>query len=190
METGKNNNLSFTAVLDGQDGAPYQKEGDNNNNKMKRHPIMSKIANFMVSVEKKCSTAKIMSSKKKMVLDSKVCMDSWSINEVRSLFAYSIAKNRNQNVQVTFYIEYGLTGTLWKMKNKVFETLKAKGLWISNHNGPIEMVETLEIGFFAGVHPELYRKGWEDNINRQMNEDSGRKESKSIINGCISTKQV
>jgi hypothetical protein len=41
---------------------------------------------------------------------------------------YSIAKNRSRNVQVTLYIEYGLTGTLWKMKNKVFETLKAEGL--------------------------------------------------------------
>jgi hypothetical protein len=52
------------------------------------------------------------------------------------------------------------------MKNKVFNTLKAEGLWISNHNGSTEIVETAQIGFFAGVHPELYRKGWEDNINQ------------------------
>jgi hypothetical protein len=120
-------NLSFTIELSGQDGddigAPDQKEG-NNNNKMKHHPIMSKIANFLVAVEKKCNTVKEMSSKKKMVLDSKVCMDSWSINEVKSCFAYSIAKNRQRNVQVTLYIDYGKTATLWKMKNKLLETLK------------------------------------------------------------------
>jgi hypothetical protein len=56
------------------------------------------------------------------------------------------------------------------VKNKVFDTLKAEGLWISNHNGPIEIVETTQIGFFAGVHPELYRKEWEDNIKRQIKE--------------------
>jgi hypothetical protein len=56
------------------------------------------------------------------------------------------------------------------MKTKVSDTLKAEGLWIVNHNGPTEIVETTQIGFFAGVHPELYRKGWEDNINRQIKE--------------------
>jgi hypothetical protein len=55
------------------------------------------------------------------------------------------------------------------MKNKVFDTLKAERLWISNHNGPTEIVKTTQIGFFAGVHPELYKKGWEDNINCQIN---------------------
>jgi hypothetical protein len=54
------------------------------------------------------------------------------------------------------------------MKTKMFDTLKAKGLWIANHNGPTEIAETTQIGFFAGVHPELYRKGWEDNINRRI----------------------
>jgi hypothetical protein len=63
-----------------------------------------------------------------MVLDSKVCMDRWSINEVKSCFAYSIVKNRQRNVQVTLYIEYGNTMTLWRMKNKIFETLKTEGI--------------------------------------------------------------
>jgi hypothetical protein len=115
-------------------------------------------------------TVKIMSSKKQTVLDSKACIDSWSINEVKTFFAYSIAKNRNRNVQVILYIEYGQTATLWKVKNKVFDKLKAEELWISNHNGPTEIVETTQIGFFAGVRPELYREGWEDNINRQIKE--------------------
>jgi hypothetical protein len=44
------------------------------------------------------------------------------------------------------------------MKNKVFRTLKAEGLWIVKHNGPIDMVETTQIGFFAGIHPELIEK--------------------------------
>jgi hypothetical protein len=108
-------NLSFAIELKGQDGddirTPDQKEG-NNDTKMKHHPIMSKIANFIVAVKKKCNTVKIMSSKKKMVLDTKVCMNSWSINELKSFFAYSIVNNRNRNVQVTLYIEYGLTATL------------------------------------------------------------------------------
>jgi hypothetical protein len=164
--------LSFAVELDGQDGedikAPDQNEEDNN--KIKHHPIMSKIAKFMLAVEKKWNTVKIMSSKKKMVLDSKAWVDGWSINEVKTLFAYSIAKNRNRNVQVILYIYYGQTATLWKMKNKVFDTLKVEGLWISNHNGPPEIVETTQIRFFVGVHPELYMKGWEDNINRRIKE--------------------
>jgi hypothetical protein len=127
-------NLSFAKELNGQEGedirgTDYYNEGDNNN-KMKHHPIMSKLANFIVAVEKKCNTVKIMSSKKKMILDSKVCMDSWSINEVKSCFAYSIVKNRQRNVQVTLYIEYGNTMTLWRMKNKVFQTLKTEGIWM------------------------------------------------------------
>jgi hypothetical protein len=65
-------NLSFTVALDGQDGedirSPDQKEG-NNDNKMKYHTIMSKIAKFMLAVEKKCNTVELISSKKQMVLD-------------------------------------------------------------------------------------------------------------------------
>jgi hypothetical protein len=56
------------------------------------------------------------------------------------------------------------------MKNKVFEALKSEGIWIVNHNGPIEVVETTQIGFFAGVHLDLYRKGWEENINQRITE--------------------
>jgi hypothetical protein len=114
-------NLSFAIELGGEDGDEFraqdQKEG-NNDNKMKHHPIMSKIAKFMLAVKKKCNTVKIMSSKKQMVLDSKACIDSWSINEVKTCFAYSIAKNRNRNVQIRLYIEYGQTATLCKMKIK------------------------------------------------------------------------
>lgn len=169
-------NLSFAVRLNGQEGEDirrtdyFQSTGpqEGNNTKMKHHPIMSKIANFMVAVEKKCNTVKVMSSKKKMVLDPKACMDSWSINGVKSYFAYSIVKNRQRNVQVTLYIDYGQTSTLWRMKNKILDTLKSEGLWIVNHNGPIDLVETTQIGFFAGVHPELHRKGWEENINRRI----------------------
>jgi hypothetical protein len=35
-----------------------------------------------------------------------------------------------------------------------------------NHNGPIEVVESTQIRFFAGVHPDLYWKGWEENIKQ------------------------
>jgi hypothetical protein len=99
-------NLSFTLELEGQDSedikdTDQQFNGDNN---MKHHPILSKIAKFMIAIEKKCNTVKIMSSKKQMVLDSKACIDSWSINEVKTFFAYSIAKKRKRNVQVILYI--------------------------------------------------------------------------------------
>jgi hypothetical protein len=61
-------NLSFTVVLEGQDGedikAPDELHEGNSDSKMKHHPIMSKIAKFMIAVEKKCNTVKIMSSKK------------------------------------------------------------------------------------------------------------------------------
>jgi hypothetical protein len=104
-------NLSFTIELEGQDGedikATDQLDEGNNDSKMKHHPIMLKIAKFMLAVEKKCNTVKIMSSKKQMVLDSKACIDSWSINEVKTFFVYSIAKNRNRNVQVILYVDYG-----------------------------------------------------------------------------------
>jgi hypothetical protein len=68
-------NLSFAVELEGQDGedikdTEQQFKGDNDN-KMKHHPIMSKIAKFKIAIEKKCNTVKIMSSKKQMVLDSK-----------------------------------------------------------------------------------------------------------------------
>jgi hypothetical protein len=134
-----------------------------------------------VAVEKKCNTVKVMSSKKKLVLDSKVCMESWSINEVKSFFAYSVVNNRQRNVQVTLYIEYGKTSTLWRTKNKVFETLKTEGIWIVNHNGPIEVVETKQIGFFAGVHPDLYRKGREENINRSITDYFDKNKANLIL---------
>jgi hypothetical protein len=109
-------NLSLTVVLEGQDGedikAPDELHRGNNDSKMKHHPIMSKIAKFMIAVENKCNTVKIMSSKKQMVLDSKACIDSWYINDVETVFAYSIAKNRNRNVQVILYIDYEQTATL------------------------------------------------------------------------------
>jgi hypothetical protein len=46
-------------------------------------------------------------------------------------------------------IETGKTVKLWTMKTEVFDTLKAKRLWIANHNRPTEIVETTQIGFFA-----------------------------------------
>jgi hypothetical protein len=46
--------------------------------------------------------------------------------------------------------------------------IEIRKLWIVNHNGPIDMVVTTQIGFFAGVHPDLYRKGWEENINQRV----------------------
>jgi hypothetical protein len=64
------------------------------NKPMNHHPIMSKIANFVAAAENKCKTVNVMSSKNKMVLDTKVCMDSWSINKFKSYFAYSIVNNR------------------------------------------------------------------------------------------------
>jgi hypothetical protein len=114
-------NLSFAIELNGQEGEDIQRtnySNEGNNAKMKHHPIMSKLANFIVAVEKKCTTVKIMSSKKKMVLYSKVCMDSWSTNEGKLCFAYTIVKNKQRNVQVTLYIDYGKTSTLWRMKTK------------------------------------------------------------------------
>jgi hypothetical protein len=54
--------------------------------------------------------------------------------------------------------KYGQTTTLWRMENKVFETLKSVGISTVNHSGPIDVVDTTQIGFFAGVHPDLYRK--------------------------------
>jgi hypothetical protein len=77
-------NLSFAIELGklGDDGddirSPEKKEG--NDNKMKHHPVMSKIAKFMIAIEKKCNNVNIMSTKKLMILDSKACIDSWSFN--------------------------------------------------------------------------------------------------------------
>jgi hypothetical protein len=82
MQTGnwRKINSSFAVDLEGQDGEDIKDtdqkfEGDTDN-KMKNHPIMSKIAKFMIAIEKKCNTVKIMTSKKQMVLDSKACIDS------------------------------------------------------------------------------------------------------------------
>jgi hypothetical protein len=90
--------LSLAIELSGQEGdnirATDTKEGDNN--KMKDHPIMSKIANYIVAVENKCNTVKVMSSKKKIVLDSKAYMDSWSINEVNHVLPIQLQRIDNQ----------------------------------------------------------------------------------------------
>jgi hypothetical protein len=53
---GRKINLSFAIDLNGQEGedikgTDYYNE-ENNNNKMKHHPIMSKIVNFIVAVKK------------------------------------------------------------------------------------------------------------------------------------------
>jgi hypothetical protein len=55
-------NLSFAVDLEGQDGEDIkdmeqQFKGDNDN-KMKHHPIMWKIAKFMIAIEKKCNTVR------------------------------------------------------------------------------------------------------------------------------------
>jgi hypothetical protein len=57
---GRKINLSFAVELEGQDGedikdTEQQFKGDNGN-KMKHHPIMSKIAKFMIAIKKKCNT--------------------------------------------------------------------------------------------------------------------------------------
>jgi hypothetical protein len=70
---------------------------------------------------------------------------------------------------------------LWRMKNTVFETLKTEGIWIVNHNGPIEVVETTQIGFFAGVHPDLYQEGWEENISRSITYYFNKNEANLIL---------
>jgi hypothetical protein len=60
-------NLSFAVELIGQEGEDIRRTDDfkeENNTKMKHHPIMSKIAYLIVAIEKNCNTVKIMSSKK------------------------------------------------------------------------------------------------------------------------------
>jgi hypothetical protein len=47
---------------------------------MKQHPIMSMIAKSINAIEKKSMGVKVMSSKDKLVLDPKVCIGSWPIN--------------------------------------------------------------------------------------------------------------
>ena len=137
---------------------------------MKHHPIMSKLANFVAAAQSKCKTVKFMSSRNKLVLDTKVCMDSWSINSFKSYFAYSIIKNRQRNVQVTLHIDYGQTQSLWKLKHKLSDTLKSEGLWIINHNGPIDVVETTQLGFMTKFHPELHRVGFQNKLNTSIKE--------------------
>jgi hypothetical protein len=56
--------LSFAIELSGQDGDNIwatDPQEENNNSKIKHHPILSKLANFIVAVKKKCNTAKVMS---------------------------------------------------------------------------------------------------------------------------------
>jgi hypothetical protein len=91
-------NISFQIDLDGEDeisNLDIQSEHEpmkGSNKPINHHPIMPKIANFVAAAEKKCKTVKVMSSKNKMILDTKMCMDSWSINNFKSFFAYSIIK--------------------------------------------------------------------------------------------------
>jgi hypothetical protein len=142
---------------------------------------MSKIAKFIVAIEKKCNDVKVMSSKKKMVIDAKACTDSWSINAFKTFFSYTVLKTRQRNVQVTLYIDYGMTDSLWRLKNKLMDTLKREGLWIVNHNGPIDIVETTQIGFFAGLHLDLYQRGYQDNINHRIANHFSNNKAKLIM---------
>jgi hypothetical protein len=132
-------NISFEVELDGDEiSTPHVQSKHEpmkgSNIPMNHHSIMSKIANFVAAAEKKCKTVRVMSSKNKMVLDTRVCMYS-SINKFNFFFfAYSIVKNRQRNVQVILHIDYGTTQTLWKLKHKLIDILKSEGLWIIKHN--------------------------------------------------------
>jgi len=182
-------NLSFTIKAAGQEDADAARTDDwhlkeqreGNNKPMKHHPIMTPIAKFINAIEKNCKTVKVMSSLDKLVLDPKVCTDSWSVNDFKKSFAYTFTKNRQRNVHVTLNIDYGMTQNLWKLKHKVMETLKTEGLWIVSHNGPIEIVETTQIGFFAGLHPELYRRGYQDNINLRIADHFNKNKEQLIL---------
>jgi hypothetical protein len=61
-----------------------------------------------------------------------------------------------------------MTQSLWKLKHKLIDTLKSEGLWIISHNGPIEVVETTQIGFVTKFHPDLYRIGFQEKINKSI----------------------
>jgi chorismate mutase len=179
--------LAFMVPLDGAGADILDPETQNSdkpmegsNKPMKHHPIMTPIAKFINSIEKKCKHVKVMSSKNKMVLDPKVCIDSWSINKFKDSFAYAVSK-RQRNVQVTLYIDYDKTYTLRNFKQIMMEELKDQKLWIVNHNGPIELVATTQIGFFAKIHPELYRIGFQDDINKRISDLYTKTSSDLII---------
>jgi len=179
-------NIAFEIKLDGDEISNPHVQSEHepmkgSNKPMNHHPIMSKIANFVAATEKKCKTVRVMSSKNKLVLDTKVCMDSWSINKFKSFFAYSIVKNRQRNVQVTLHIDYGMTQNLWKLKHKLLDTLKSEGLWIINHNGPIDVVETTQIGFVAKFHPDLHRSGFQEKINDRIDEFVVKRRSELLL---------
>jgi hypothetical protein len=166
-------NLSFEVKLDWDEISSPDTQSEHepmkgSNKPMSHHPIMSKIANFVAVAEKRCKTVKIMSSKDKIVLDTKVCMDSWSISKFKAFFAYSIVKNQNRNVQLTLHINYGTTQSLWKLKHLLINTLKSEGIWTVNYNRPINVVETTQTGFLAKFHPELYRIGFQDDVNKRI----------------------
>jgi hypothetical protein len=82
----------------------------------------------------------------------------------------SVIRNRQRNVQVTLHIDYGETQSLWKLKQKLLDTLQAEGLWIINHNGPIDVVETTQTGFVAKFHPNLHQVGFQNKLNASIKE--------------------
>jgi hypothetical protein len=100
-------NISFKVKLDGEKISSTDTQSEHepmkgsNKPPMSHHPIMSKIANFVAAAEKRCKIVKVISSKNKLVLDTKSCMDSWLINKFKAFFAYSVVKNWSRNVQVT-----------------------------------------------------------------------------------------
>jgi hypothetical protein len=63
---------------------------------MKHHPIMLKLAKFVAATQKKCKTVKIMSSRNRLVLDTKVCIDSWSINQFKEHFDWGLQRKDNR----------------------------------------------------------------------------------------------
>jgi hypothetical protein len=117
--------ISFEVELNGDEiSTPHvQSEHEpmkGSNKPMNHHPIMSKIVNFVAAAEKKHKRVRAMSSKNKMVLDTKVCMHSWSINKFKTFFAYSIVKNRQRNVQVTLHIDASMTHLIHPLHQKKY----------------------------------------------------------------------
>ena len=78
------------------------------------------------------------------------------------------------------YIDIG-DKTFIYLKHAILKTLQEEKIWIFKQDGPAEIIETTQIGFFAKTHPEIYRPGLQNKINKSMNEHFIKNKSELLI---------
>ena len=109
----------------------------------------------------------LMTSKTQRILTSAICLEHWSINEVKENFEYVVTKSGT--VQVTVWIDFGNLNYLWNLKEPLLNFLHKYKIWIEDHHGEMNAVETITTGWYSeNEHPDVCHKS---QLQEQLNKD-------------------